>query len=300
MYSMRLLLLVLSALVLQGCIHYHYSYEPSEYAYDGAEDPDFYDDGTPVVDVRFADAAYYPWWSIDYYYFGRHYYRPVYLRNRYFSPSYAYGHGIGPHYWPYYAFYSPFYYPYANFAWYDPWYGWPRYGIGTTIIWTSTDPYPRQSRNIQPSDPGAVTRNVSMTPSVGDTDAGMEIRSRNHRKIRDSHIGPAPVISPARTSRSARVVPAPAPTEPAPIASTPRVIYQAQPAPPRPVSSTPPPASAPSPVAAQPRMIREVKPVQPRPGASLPPAVSSPSPATPSTVDPAPPSHSNDSSRRRN
>ncbi|MDX1554416.1 MAG: hypothetical protein R3212_00145, partial [Xanthomonadales bacterium] len=261
------LLLTLSIVVLQGCIHYHYTYETPQYAYDGVDDPYAHDEGAPVTDVRFADASYYPWWSIDYYYLGRHHYRPPYLRNtyqrhRYFSPAYAYSYGIGPHYWPYYAFYSPFYYPYATFAWYDPWYGWPRYGIGTTIIWTSTDPYPRQSARIVAPDPGVqaglVSSSVSTMPSADANDTGMEIRSRANRKILDSHIGPAPVIAPSRSSRSPRVVTSPAPSQQEPVAPAPGMVRQIQPAPARPVSSAPPPSASPAPVAAQPRLIRQV------------------------------------------
>jgi hypothetical protein len=131
------------AVILQACVSY-YSPDYSTAQSTPATEADLrylygdaYDEVAPAVDISIADSAYYPWWSVDYYYLGQHYYRPGYWSGPRYSPRYSLGAGYGvpPHYWPYYSFYSPFYYPYSTHAWYDPWYGWPRYGIATNLFW---------------------------------------------------------------------------------------------------------------------------------------------------------------------
>ena len=94
----------------------------SDYYYD-------FDDEITYVTV----SPYYPWGSLDYFYFGNHYYRYA------STPAFA----IGVSYWsPWYSpWYGPFYNPYYYAAWYPgfyPWsyayfgygYGWGWYGRG--------------------------------------------------------------------------------------------------------------------------------------------------------------------------
>lgn len=78
-------------------------------------------------------SPFYPWGSIDYFYFGNHYYQSAY------SPAYV----VGVSYWsPWYSpYYGPFYNPYYYSAWYPGFYpysyayfgygyGWGWYGRG--------------------------------------------------------------------------------------------------------------------------------------------------------------------------
>ena len=74
----KILLLLACTLAVHGCVTYSNPYEPGRGGYTGsAYDPYYDDEGEPVVDITVADVAYYPWWSVDYYYLGGHYYRPV-------------------------------------------------------------------------------------------------------------------------------------------------------------------------------------------------------------------------------
>jgi len=88
----------------------------------------------PYEEVAYVGVSpYYPWGSIDYFYFGNHYYQS--------SSSLAFSVGVS--YWsPWYSpYYGPFYNPYYYSAWYPgfyPWsyayfgygYGWGWYGRG--------------------------------------------------------------------------------------------------------------------------------------------------------------------------
>ena len=133
----KLPLLALSlAMLTQGCVYYYPAYK--------AEDGQYYNDEGEVVDVyeyeprysgsndgvalnfAYVDAAYYPWWSMDYYYLGRHHYRPAYWGSGW-SFSFGVNYGYGPYYWPWYAdLYGPYYYPYAYYSYWPRW-GWPGY-----------------------------------------------------------------------------------------------------------------------------------------------------------------------------
>jgi hypothetical protein len=270
------LMLIACAVALQGCVTYSNPYEPAgrvQYGGEGAYDGYGYDEGETIVDLTIADAAYYPWWSVDYYYLGSHYYRPIYLRGPYYSLRYNFGYP--PNFWPYYGFYSPFYYPYSSYAWYDPWTGFPRYGIGLDFPWLDVYWARRYRDHVREHyDPGydqygnsrsgyqlsrgevltdardraypserllgreaqAASREAWTAPSLGDADNGMQVRSRRERKIQESHIGPAPMQSPSAASPSTRVM------------SAPSQSWSAQPS---------------APVIAAPDMVRDVLPSQP-------------------------------------
>jgi hypothetical protein len=270
----RILILTICALALQGCATYYYSSpigDRGEYAYAG--DEDYYGSGAGYATYNYSDVRYYPWWSMDYYYFGPHYYRPHYwgyASGWYSSLGFNFGYPVI--YRPY-GFYGPFLAAYPYMGWYDPWYGWPAYGYGANLVWYDTywrrsyrnhvvHQYPepgyqayRNSRSPQTdlrrdlyTDPrdrapayrtgqangvSSVSRNVSVAPSSRSGEVGMEVRNRSERKITDSHIGPAPVQSPSATSRSVRIIAAP-----------------------------PPARTGQAPVTSQPRMIRQVQPSQ--------------------------------------
>lgn len=134
---------------LQACATYTYegrgyvSSDADYYGYSQEYADDSLASGYPLVDLRIVNAAYYPWWSLDYYYLGNHYYRPVYLG--YSSGWYqSLGHlySYPPYYAPY-GFFGPTQYPGGPWSvYYDPiygpWYGWPGYyGPGLGFAWTS-------------------------------------------------------------------------------------------------------------------------------------------------------------------
>ena len=133
----KLLLLSALVLMLQACASYdphtYGTIRPDEYYAQNDEYRSAFEQATPDVSAGFASAEQYPWWSMDYYYMGSHLYRPGYWTSPRYTPGFSLGYRAG--FWPYYSFYSPFYYPYSTYAWYDPWTGYPRYGIGTNLFW---------------------------------------------------------------------------------------------------------------------------------------------------------------------
>lgn len=82
--------------------------------------------------AAYYDDGWYPWWSMNYYYPGSHFYRPGYGGSFYFSLFSGY-----PYYDPWFfpAYYSGWYAPYR---FYDPWYG-GYYGRG--FGFRGYDPY---------------------------------------------------------------------------------------------------------------------------------------------------------------
>ncbi len=229
-------MLVLSALalVLQACVSIgpatHEPIRPAEYYAENDEYLDGLGGYAPDVSFNFSDAAYYPWWSIDYYYLGSHAYRPAYWPGP--RGSLGFQFGFPAHYWSYYGFYSPFYYPYSTYAWYDPWYGWPRYGIGTNLFWFEynswasrnggqsgdrdnrygsssygTNLYPdyrnQQNAFYDPRDRSG-TR-PSNSPGLAVTSAtrtgSMQVRSRTDTKIRQSRTGSTATVARPGVSR---------------------------------------------------------------------------------------------------
>lgn len=93
-FSMLLLLTVLS-----GCVTY---YTPEIVVEDGiyyaSDDPAYINNAYVSGSYGYAGAAWYPWYSMDYFYLA---YRP-------------YGYWYSPWYYPYYSFYSPWYGPYYH------------------------------------------------------------------------------------------------------------------------------------------------------------------------------------------
>ncbi len=192
----ELLFLCFCILVVQGCVSYSSPSLESDTSgrYTRADGlyGDAYDEVAPDVRISVADAAYYPWWSVDYYYLGRHYYRPAYWR----APRYSFG--VPSNYWPYYGFYGPMYYPYATYAWYDPWYGWPRYGVGTNLFWHEINRVTRHRNQARPVQdiPGPGNNDVIVDNDIRSfTDAFYDSRDR----------GPVSPVVPARPSGSSDV-----------------------------------------------------------------------------------------------
>lgn len=310
MKILRTLLLIACTVAVCGCVTwsgYSNPYEPGRGQYTGAADAYSHDAGAAVVDVSIADVAYYPWWSVDYYYLGGHHYRPAYLRGPYFSLGYTFGYPAG--YWPYYGFFSPFYYPYASYAWYDPWTGFPRYGIGLDFPWLDVY-WARRFRDYMSDhhEPGYVygsrrlgyplsreevltdardraypgdgllrreaqplSREVWTAPSTSETDALMEVRSRRERKIEESHIGPAPVPSGSAPGPSARVISAPPSASVAPAPGIARELQPSQP------SLAAPRRQANPPAAASPPPISRQMQAPPRSAPSMPAPIRGPS-----------------------
>ncbi|MGB0513680.1 MAG: hypothetical protein ACPGJE_02430, partial [Wenzhouxiangellaceae bacterium] len=154
---MRLAFALLVLAAAGGCATYSTSYYPAGdgvyYGESGWYEPDY--------DVQvYAGVGdwYYPYWSLDHFYFGgfysprRYYYPPLYSwypdpwypsRHRSYVSigiGFGYGHryGYGPFYSPFHPFYSgfglysPFYYPYSfggHFYWSNVFYGHHRHGF---------------------------------------------------------------------------------------------------------------------------------------------------------------------------
>lgn len=128
----KLLISSLMMVMLAGCVSPYYPMGGSAYGtnevaggapYQGAYNNNGYYENSyagPSAYVQssaYLDAAYYPYWSTDYFYLGSHYYRPAYGTS--FSISLSSG----------YPYYGPYYYPgyyssgYAPYAYYNPWFG---------------------------------------------------------------------------------------------------------------------------------------------------------------------------------
>ena len=310
------LLLAVCALALQACATYTYEgrgYTSSDAGYYAEADyygDDAYDEGYPLVDLSIVNARYYPWWSMDYYYLGNHYYRPYYFRPYYFGYSSGWYNSLGflYSYPPYYApwgFFGPRQFPGPYYAYYDPWYGWPPYGVGFNYLWYDTywtrqyrdyhetqyphhrnpvpdtvrytreslrdDLYPDRRdragtsfRSRSANEPNTTYRRISVAPASSDR-AAMQVRSRSDSKIRESHIGPAPVTGPSVSRGPATEISiAPQQAPAAPVMSNPRVVRQALAPQARP--SVVPPRSSPPPAAgtASPRMKVPARPTPPR------------------------------------
>lgn len=246
---MKLLVLSALALVLQACVSNspttYESIRPAEYYAENDEYQDALGGYAPDVSFNFSHAAYYPWWSMDYFYLGSHAYRPGYWPGSRNSLAFRFGYPAG--YWSYYGFYSPFYYPYSTYAWYDPWYGWPRYGIGTNLFWREYSAWTynnsSQSRS-RDSRYGSSSHGTSLYPDYrNNTDAfydprdrsgtrpangsgaamtsatrtgTMQVRSRTDTKIRQSRTGSTATVARPGVSRQ------PSRTASRPVVTTPR------------------------------------------------------------------------------
>jgi len=100
----------LAVLLLSGCVYYvPYEVAATE---PWVDEPVAY--AEPAVAYEsYVVSPYYPWASLDYFYFGNNYYRP------YSGFSYSFGFYAGGGWYP--PYYSPYYYS----AWYQPFFGFP-------------------------------------------------------------------------------------------------------------------------------------------------------------------------------
>jgi hypothetical protein len=200
----KALIIVIMSAMLAGCASPYHSMRDSGYSYPATR--------TYVLSPSYFDAAWYPWWSMDYFYLGSHYYRP-------FDSSFSFGLYSG------YPYYSPYFFPgyysawYAPYRYYDPWFG-GNYGWG--FGYSHYHPYwrhhyaapedrtprrdpanarvPRQGKywddgqlgysgQGSPEKPRAA-RNVSVAPSGNAGDRGMVIINRSDSKIGPTRAGP--------------------------------------------------------------------------------------------------------------
>ena len=113
-----------AVLILAGCVTY---YPYPELVYSASDNTTtYYDQGYDTSDdaeVVYGSTYYYPWWSVDYFYLGNHYYRPSH------SFSFSYGN---PWYSPYYGYYG---YPHYRSPWYPVYYGDPYAYYGPGAWW---------------------------------------------------------------------------------------------------------------------------------------------------------------------
>lgn len=123
--TMKRVFAIAATLLLSGCVSYYYpQYDADEGVYYAA------DDGHGSVRVSYRESAYYPYWSVDHFYFGG--YWGSYSSS--VSIGYHWGYPYRPWYvydpypWPYYGgwAYRPYYWygPHYHYAWYDPYWYW--------------------------------------------------------------------------------------------------------------------------------------------------------------------------------
>ncbi len=113
----KLLISSLMMAMLAGCVSPYYSMADSGYSSNEVTAGVPYQDSYARPSGYVQSTAYYPYWSMDYFYLGSHYYRPSYGSS--FSISLSSGY---PYYGPYFdpGYYSPWYAPYS---YYNPWFG---------------------------------------------------------------------------------------------------------------------------------------------------------------------------------
>jgi len=129
MFKMLISSLVL--VMLAGCVSPYRSMPASEYgSYEAAPQAPsreaYYDDAYADYPAygqssAYSGTAYYPWWSMDYFYLGGPYYHPSYGTSFSFSLSSGYPY-YGPNYYP--GYYSAWYGPYYYGPWFGTYYGW--------------------------------------------------------------------------------------------------------------------------------------------------------------------------------
>ena len=215
---MKKLLLLPILLLLSGCVTYYYPETAIEDGVYYAEDDPAYNNN--AYSYTYAGAAYYPWWSMDYFYLG---YGP-YTGYRFgyggywgsgFSIGFSYGYS--PWYYPYYGYYSPWYRPhhhhYYRYRGYCPHYNACGHKKGKNHRGDRHDRYVRNDhadrRNRgeedgqeDPADrrdrrngtgsysTSPMRRYVSATPSGYSGNQGMVVRNRETTKTGKSRIEP--------------------------------------------------------------------------------------------------------------
>ncbi len=232
-----LLLLLVSLPLVTGCVSYYY---PETAMVDGvyyAQDDPAYSNNAYVNSYSYATSAYYPWWSMDYFYLG---YGP---RLGYGYGHYGYGGwaigaswGYSPWPSPYYSHYVPWYVPYpyypGRYAYTDhcqSYYGCggshgayrsgnhDRYAgdgraghrdRGDEDESHDTGQVGRSSHRVGGSVAAPVRRYVSTAPSGYASDQGMVIRNRETAKAGRSRVEPVsrdPLETTALTFSPARI-----------------------------------------------------------------------------------------------
>jgi len=210
-------MLSLSVVLLSGCVYYTPYPEPT---YAGSDESVEYYEQAYDTSVVYRSSYYYPWWSMDYFYLGNHYYHPS------SSISFSFSYGGYPWYSPYHG-----YYPYSNYysSWYRPYYGYPYYdprfswgvgfGFGYGYGYGWQDPYwyhryrghdhygsggnsvpqPVGRRGGRYADrydqmgeerPMPINRRVSVAPAGTGSDRGMVVINRSDGKLRQNQVQP--------------------------------------------------------------------------------------------------------------
>lgn len=109
---MKKLLLIPLLLLLTSCVTYYYPETAIEDGVYYAEDDPAYNNN--AYSYTYGGTAYYPWWSMDYFYLG---YGPYsgygFGYGGYIGGGFSIGisYGYSPWYYPYYGYYSPWYRP---------------------------------------------------------------------------------------------------------------------------------------------------------------------------------------------
>jgi hypothetical protein len=237
---MKKLLILPLLIFLSGCVSYYYP----ETAY---EDGVYYAGDDPAYAANqggYARAAYYPWYSLDYFYLG---YMP------YPGCVYDYGFpcavlfGYSPWSWPYghHGYYSPWYASYHRYPFYPSWRPYDGYcshhgGCGPRPVVSRSvsagNRHAKYDNDGRPSDEELVTdsnerparnaasrgnnggfstspfsRYVATVPAGYSGNRGMVIRSNEARKIGKSRLEPGK-SAPATGTRQVNVRPQPAPS----------------------------------------------------------------------------------------
>jgi len=115
---MKKLLILPFLILLTGCVSYYYPQTAlKDGVYYAEDDPSYV-----VYSNSYSGIAYYPWYSLDYFYMGYHPY-PRYGYGGGGRWSFGFGFGYSPWYHPYgyYGYYSPWYASYNHYPYYPAW-----------------------------------------------------------------------------------------------------------------------------------------------------------------------------------
>lgn len=332
----KMLLLIVCACTLQGCATYYYSSPPGAQRTVSSEDGYYYGSGVGYATIDYSSIPYYPWWSMDYYYLGPHYYTPWYAgyASGWYS-SLGFNFAYPPYYRPY-GFAGAFYGPYSRFGWYDPWFGpgfgWPGYGVGVNFVWYdsywrnryrdhASHHFPEPLRD-EYGNSRYTNRDLRRDLYPDPRDRAPASYSAERAAVSSRNVSTAPSYRTGDTGMQVRsrrdrkvqeshIGPAPVQSPSVPVTNS-RPISVAPVAPPQPVATTPRPVRQALPPRARPRQpsppvtapSRDSRPAlpartQPRLVPSNPPPRSAPSPR-PDASDGRSPTYSDTESRRRN
>jgi len=215
---MKKILILLLLSLLSGCVTY---YTPEVVVEDGVyyaqDDPAYINNAYVSGSYYYAGAAYYPWWSMDYFYLGYQPYGYPYYGyagyGAYVGGGFSIGisYGYSPWYYPYYSYYSPWYRPHRRYGHHHGRRSHDNYagdGHGQYAGNDRNNPtdrrYRRQEDEDGNEDPGnrhnrnrtgsygtsPARRYVSTAPSGYSGNQGMVIRSRETTKTGKSRLEP--------------------------------------------------------------------------------------------------------------